>query len=179
MNIIERLSKEKSELKNRLKNHYQGGSKQKEALTTFSKLLARAAQKQFFSIALGGLTEVSWLAGTSESVGGTEIGQLAKALVETRTRNPIIVLEEIDKAGSNYKGNILDYLGAVLDPTQNHEIPDHYLGVKLDFSQVSFIATANELNKIPKHLLSRLAVIELPAYTLEEKQEIAQKIIEK
>ncbi|CAG8751240.1 5730_t:CDS:2, partial [Racocetra fulgida] len=147
--------------------------------TTLVQLFAQAAQKKIYSLALGGLSEVSWLAGISEGSGGTEIGQLAKALVETEMGNPIILLEEIDKAGSNYKTAILDYLGAVLDPRQNQEIPDHYLGVKLDFSQTIFIATANELDKIPKYLRSRLTISENFEITPEALTNLIKKTREK
>ena len=124
--------------------------------TTFVQILAQALKKKFFSIALGGLSDASVLVGTSENSSGTEIGQLAKSLAETKARDPLILIDEIDKAGSSFKTSIHDCLVNVLDPVQNQEILDHYLDVKLDFSQVTFIVTANDPKKIPDYLLSRM-----------------------
>lgn len=146
--------------------------------TTFASLLAQALKKEFFSINLGGLLDSSILLGTSENSSGTEIGQLAKALTETKKCNSLILLDEIDKAGSSFKTAIHDCLLNVLDPVQNHEILDYYLDVKLDFSQVNFVATANDLTKIPKPLQGRMLVVELSGYNIEQKKAIAQKIVQ-
>ncbi|KLL04665.1 MAG: ATP-dependent protease La [Mycoplasmataceae bacterium RV_VA103A] len=149
--------------------------------TTLAALLARALKKEFFAVALGGTTDNSLLLGANESSSGTEIGQLTKALVETKTHYPLILLDEIDKVNS-YGGNsaIHNCLNAVLDPEQNKEILDYYLDVKLDFSQATFVVTANDLDKIPKYLLSRTPlIIELPGYNLEQKREIARQFIQK
>jgi ATP-dependent Lon protease len=147
--------------------------------TTFAKIMSQALNKKLFSIALGGLSDASMLVGTSESSSGTEIGQLTKSLVETKTRDPLLLLDEIDKSGSLFKTSIQDCLLSVFDKAQNQEVLDHYLDVKLDFSQVTFIVTANDPKKIPQQLLSRMLVIELPGYNLEQKKEIAKKFIEK
>jgi ATP-dependent Lon protease len=149
--------------------------------TTFAQLLAQALKKEFFLVALGGISDNSLLLGTSESSAGTEVGQLTRTLIETKARDPLILLDEIDKVGS-YKGNsvIHNCLNAVLDPTQNKEISDYFLDVKLDFSQTTFIITANDQDKIPEYLLSKTPVIvKLPGYNLEQKKEIANKLIQK
>ncbi|CAG8447598.1 11319_t:CDS:2 [Racocetra fulgida] len=143
--------------------------------TTLATLLARVLKKKFFAVALGGATNSSLLLGANENSSGTEIGQLTKALVETETHDPLILLDEIDKVNF-YGGNsaIHNCLNAALDPEQNKEILDYYLDVKLDFSQVTFVVTANDPDKIPKCLLSRTSlIIELPGYNLEQKREIA------
>jgi ATP-dependent Lon protease len=145
--------------------------------TTFASLLAQSLKREFFSIALGGLSDASALLGTSENASGTEIGQLARALVETKKCNPLILLDEIDKAGSSFKTAIHDCLINVLDSIQNHEVLDYYLDVKLDFSQAIFVITANDLGKIPDTLRSRMLIVELPGYDIEQKKAIAQKII--
>ncbi|CAG8627593.1 2782_t:CDS:10, partial [Ambispora gerdemannii] len=145
--------------------------------TTWARMLAQACQREFFLVALGGLSDTSVLVGTSESSSGTEIGQLARALIETKSPHPLILLDEIDKTGSSFKNAIQDCLVNVLDPTQNKEILDYYLEVKLDFSQTTFVITANDLKKIPNYLRSRMLIIELPGYNNEQKKEIAQKII--
>jgi ATP-dependent Lon protease len=111
--------------------------------TTFAYLLAQVLKKKLFSISLGGLVENSFLMGASESSGGTEMGQLARALIEAKAPSPVILLEEIDKVGS-FKPFIRDCLITLLDPVQNQKVLDYYLGIELDLSQVIFIVTAND-----------------------------------
>jgi DNA polymerase III delta prime subunit len=146
--------------------------------TTFALLLAKALKKEFFSVALGGLSDASVLLGASENSSGSEIGQLTRALSETKKCDPLILLDEIDKAGSSFKTAIHDCLINVLDSTQNNEVLDYYLDVKIDFSQVNFVATANDLAKIPEPLRDRMLIVELPGYGIKQKKEIAQKIIQ-
>jgi ATP-dependent Lon protease len=149
--------------------------------TSFARLLAQSLKKEFFLVPLGGISDNSLLSGANESSSGTEIGQLTKALIETRTCDPVILLDEIDKV-SFYKGNstIHSYLNTVLDPEQNKEISDYYLDVKLDFSRVTFIITVNDQDKIPEYLLSKTPVIvKLPGYNIEEKKKIASKFIQR
>ena len=149
--------------------------------STFAKTLAQALKKESFLVSLGGMSNNSLLVGANESSGGTEIGQLTKALAETKTHDPLILLDEIDKVDS-YKGNSVVHgcLSAVLDPVQNQEILDCYLDIKLDFSKVTFIVTVNDQNKIPDYLLSRTPVIiKLSGYNMEQKKEIANKLIKK
>jgi len=142
--------------------------------TTFSQILARVLKKKFFSISLGGLSNVSDLVGTSENSSGTEIGQLTKSLIESKTPNPVILLDEIDKT----KPFIYNFLIKILDPEQNQAVLDHYLDVELDFSRVIFVINANDQDKIPVYLRSRMTIVELPEYSSEEKKEIANKIIQ-
>lgn len=142
--------------------------------TTFSQLLAQVLKKKFFSIPLEGLSNVSDLVGTSENSSGTEVGQLTKLLIESKTSDPLILLDEIDKT----KPFIHNFLIKILDPEQNQEVLDNYLDVKLDFSQVTFVLNANDRDKIPVYLRSRMTVVELPEYNNEEKKQIANKIVQ-
>ncbi|CAG8550752.1 6111_t:CDS:2 [Gigaspora margarita] len=149
--------------------------------TTLAALLAQALKKEFFAVSLGGMSDNSLLVGANESSSGTEIGQLAKALTETKTHDPLILLDEIDKVDS-YGGNsaIHSCLSSVLDPVQNPEILDYYLDVKLDFSKVTFIVTANDLNKIPKYLLSRTPlIVDLNQNNLEITSQTLETLISK
>jgi ATP-dependent Lon protease len=147
--------------------------------TSFAKILAQALKREFFSISLAGLSDTSILTGTSENSSGTEIGQLTRALVATKTPNPLILLDEIDKAGSSLRNAIHNCLVSILDSTQNQEIIDYYLDVKLDFSQIVFVITANDLQKISQPLCDRMQIFELSGYTVEQKKKIAQKIIQR
>jgi len=142
--------------------------------TTFSQILAQALKKKLFSISLGGLSNSSDLVGASENSSGMEIGQLTKSLIETKTHDPVILLDEIDKT----KPFIRDSLIKVLDPEQNQEVLDYYLDVKIDLSQATFVVTANDQTKIPDYLRSRMTIIELSEYSEEQKKEIANKIIQ-
>jgi ATP-dependent Lon protease len=147
--------------------------------TTFAQIFARSLKKKIFSITLGGLSDSSILLGTSENSSGTEIGQLTRSLVETKSSSPLILLEEIDKVAFAFQSSIHGILTAVLDPVQNHEILDYYLEVKLDFSQVIFVVTANEVERIPTHLRSRMLIVELCGYNKEQKRKIAEITIQK
>jgi ATP-dependent Lon protease len=142
--------------------------------TTFSHLFSQALKKKFFSISLGGLSNSSDLVGASESSSGTEIGQLTKSLIESKSANPVILLDEIDKT----KPFVHNLLIKILDSEQNQEVLDYYLDTKIDFSQVTFVATANDQNKIPPYLRSRMKIIELLEYSNEQKNEIADRIIQ-
>ncbi|CAH1756740.1 9102_t:CDS:2 [Entrophospora sp. SA101] len=113
--------------------------------TTFGQLLAQALKKEFFAVSLGSVSDNSVLVGANESLSGSEIGQLTKALAETKSHDPLILLDEIDKVGSYKTGSAIHgCLNSILDPVQNQEILDHYIDVKLDFSKVTFIITAND-----------------------------------
>ncbi|CAG8813418.1 1705_t:CDS:2, partial [Racocetra persica] len=142
--------------------------------TTYARLLSQALKKEFFLVSLGGTTDTSLLLGASENSSGTEIGQLTKALTETKTHYPLILLDEIDKVTS-YRSNsaIHNCLNAVLDSAQNKEILDYYLDVKLDFSQTTFVITANDPKKIPEHLLSRISTVDnQEKNSVDEKKEL-------
>jgi ATP-dependent Lon protease len=142
--------------------------------TTFSHLLSQALKKKFFSVSLGGVSNSSDLVGASENSSGTEIGQLTKSLIESKASDPVILLDEIDKT----KPLIHSLLIKILDSKQNQEVLDYYLDTKIDFSQVTFVATANDQDKIPAYLRSRMKIIELPEYSNEQKKEIANRIIQ-
>src|SRR5215217_24128 len=139
--------------------------------------MAQALGKKFFSITLGGLSEISTLIGSETNSLANNVGQLAQALAETKTCDPVILLDEIDKTGPSLKNCLLN----VLDTKQNQEVLDYYLEVKLDFSQVIFVVTANDLKKITDNepLCRRMLVVELPPYTVEQKKEIANRIIQR
>ncbi|WNE40823.1 MAG: Lon protease [Mycoplasmataceae bacterium] len=116
--------------------------------TNFAQILTRALRKKFFSISLGGISDASVLAGTSENSSGVEVGLLTKALLETKTSDPLILLDELDKV-TYYGGNssIHNWLNNILDPANNQKVLDYYLDVELDFSQTNFVITANDAKK--------------------------------
>lgn len=144
--------------------------------TTFVKIIAQSLNKKFFSLNLGGASNSGILMGSEQWSAGNDMGKLARALIETNSPNPLILLDEIDKVKST---TIHDAFLVILDRTQNQEVYDQFLETKLDFSQVTFVATANDLEKIPSYLLSRLEVVELNGYDSEQKKKIAEKIIQK
>jgi len=123
--------------------------------TSFCKILAQALNKPFLSLALGGESKSSILLGTSPEAPRSEEGKIVKFLAETKRNDPVILLDEIDKTFLH------ESLIHILDPTQNQNIYDRCLDLELDFSKIIFIATANELKKIPISLRSRMTVIEL------------------
>jgi ATP-dependent Lon protease len=143
--------------------------------TTFSQIISQALGKKYFPISLGGLSDSSVLVGNEANSPANNMGQLARALVETKTSDPVILLDEIDKTGLSLKNCLVN----VLDSTQNQNILDHFLEVKLDFSQVTFVITTNDLKKIPDSLSDRMLMVKLPGYTADQKREIAHKIIQK
>ena len=143
--------------------------------TSFSQIIPQALRKKFFTVSLGGLSDSSILIGSEANSPANNMGQLAKALMETKTSDPVILLDEIDKTSPALKNCLVN----VLDPIQNQEILDHFLEVKLDLSRATFIITTNDLNKIPDSLSDRMLVIKLPGYTANEKREIANKIVQK
>lgn len=142
--------------------------------TTFAQIIARALGKKFFSVALGGLSETFFLLGSEANSPANNMGQLAQALVATKTRDPVILLDEIDKTGSPLKSCLL----SILDPQQNQAVLDYYLDIKLDFSQITFVLTANELKNFLPSLRDRMLIVELPGYNKEQKKEICDKIIQ-
>jgi ATP-dependent Lon protease len=127
-------------------------------------------KKEIFSFSLGGMTDSSLLTGKEE-----EIGLLTNALLKNNSVNSLFLFDEIDKASIRVQDSLIN----VLDNAQNTRVFNHYLGVNLDFSPIVFVVTANDRKKISDSLFSRMTIIELSDYTVEQKKEIAQKIIQK
>lgn len=145
--------------------------------TSIAKSVASSLGREFYRFSVGGLSQVSEIKGHRRTYVGAMPGKIIQCLKTTKTINPVVLIDEIDKLGHGYQGDPASALLEVLDPSQNSSFHDHYLDIPVDISKVLFMCTANELDRIPEPLLDRMEVIRLSGYDFPEKVAIAEQYL--